>query len=177
MAGVIAAQRTQMTRRGKMSFVTLDDGTARVDVAIYRELHEASRRQLRDDELLVVLGKVQKDDYTGGQRVTAERVLDLAAARQEFGRRLLIRLNGHAEADALRSAIAPFAAGSASAPGGGQGISSSGEPARLPVRIEYGNAQARCAIELGEAWRVRPEDDLIVAIGERLRPLAVSIEY
>ncbi len=173
MAGVIAAQRTQMTRRGKMLFVTLDDGTARVDIAVYRELHEAARRQLRDDELLVVLGKVQKDDYSGGHRVTAERLLDLPAARQEFGRRLLIRLNGHAEAEALRLAIAPFASGPVTA----RPVEPVGEPARLPVRIEYGNAQARCAIELGEAWRVRPEDDLIVAISERLRPLAVSVEY
>jgi hypothetical protein len=51
------------------------------------------------------------------------------------------------------------------------------ESAQLPVRIEYGNREARCAIELGEAWRVRPEDNLIAAIGERLRPLAVGVEY
>jgi DNA polymerase-3 subunit alpha len=165
MAGVIAGQRTQMTRRGKMFFVTLDDGSARVDVAVYRELFESSRRLLRDDELLVVLGRVQKDDYTGGQRVTAERLLDIAGARQEFGRRLLIRLNGFADGEALRSAMAPFAS------------SQCAESAQLPVRIEYGNREARCAIELGEAWRVRPEDNLIAAIGERLRPLAVGVEY
>jgi DNA polymerase-3 subunit alpha len=165
MVGIIAAQRTQMTRRGKMLFVTLDDGTARVDVAIYRELHDACRRMLRDDELLVVQGRVQKDDYTGGQRVTAERLLDLAGARQEFGQRLLIRLNGFADSEALRTAISPFAAAT--------GI----ESAQMPVRIEYGNADARCAIELGQAWRVRPEEGLIAAIGERLRPLSVRVEY
>jgi len=165
MVGVIAAQRTQMTRRGKMLFVTLDDGTARVDVAIYRELHESSRRMLRDDELLVVHGRVQKDDYTGGQRVSAERLLDLAGARQEFGRRLLIRLNGFADSEVLRSTIAPFAAVQRQ------------DEAQLPVRIEYGNREARCAIELGEAWRVRPDDNLLAAIGERLRPIAVSVEY
>jgi DNA polymerase-3 subunit alpha len=165
MVGVIAGQRSQMTRRGKMLFVTLDDGTARVDVAIYRELHDSSRRMLRDDELLVVHGRVQKDDYTGGQRVSAERVLDLAGARQEFGRRLLIRLNGFADSEVLRSTIAPFAAAQCQ------------DAAQLPVRIEYGNREARCAIELGEAWRVRPDDNLLAAIGERLRPLAVSVEY
>ncbi|MFP5407314.1 MAG: OB-fold nucleic acid binding domain-containing protein, partial [Gammaproteobacteria bacterium] len=105
MAGVIAAQRTQMTRRGKMVFVTLDDGTARLDVSVYSELYEAHRRQIGEDELLVVFGKISRDDYTGGQRVVAERILDLVGARQEFGKRLRIRLNGTADDVALRGAI------------------------------------------------------------------------
>ena len=34
--------------------------------------------------------KVTKDDYSGGQRVVAERLLDLTAARQEFGKRVRV---------------------------------------------------------------------------------------
>ena len=49
-----------------------------------------------------------RDDYSGGQRVIADRVLDLTGARQEFGKRLLIRLNGFAEAQALRKVIQPY---------------------------------------------------------------------
>ncbi len=165
LAGVVAAQRTQMTRRGKMVFVTLDDGSARVDVSVFSETLDANRRVVREDEILVVLGKVSRDDYTGGQRVVAERLLDLAAARREFGKRLRIRLNGNADGAALRSVIAPFAAGEA--------IDS---PA-LPVVIEYANSQAHCAVELGPSWRVRPEDGLLTALGERLRPIAVAVEY
>ena len=165
IAGVIAAQRTQMTRRGKMLFVTLDDGSARVDVSVFNELFDANRRLVRDDEVLVVLGKVSRDDYTGGQRVVAERLLDLAGARREFGKRLRIRLNGNADSAALRSVIAPFAAGeSADAPA-------------LPVVVDYTDGAAHCAIELGAPWRVRPEDGLLVALGERLRPIAVDVEY
>src|SRR5690606_31914244 len=66
IAGVVAAMRTQMTRRGKMLFVTLDDGTGPVDVSVFRELYEENRAIVREDELLVVLGKVSRDDYTGG---------------------------------------------------------------------------------------------------------------
>src|SRR5690606_8510262 len=85
IAGIVAAQRPQMTRRGKMVFVTLDDGSAAVDIAVYNELYDAQRRLIRDDELLVVLGKVSRDEYSGGQRVVADRLLDLVGARQEFG--------------------------------------------------------------------------------------------
>ncbi|RPH65068.1 MAG: DNA polymerase III subunit alpha, partial [Burkholderiales bacterium] len=165
IAGIVAAQRTQMTRRGKMVFVTLDDGSASVDVSVYNELYESQRRLIRDDELLVVLGKASRDDYTGGQRVVAERLLDLVAARQEFGKRLRIRLNGIADGAALRGAIAPFAIGDRE-----------GTPA-IPVVVEYGNREAACAVELGPRWRVQPHDDLIGAIRSVLHPLAAEVEY
>jgi DNA polymerase-3 subunit alpha len=165
LAGIVAAQRPQMTRRGKMVFVTLDDGSATVEVSVFNELYEAHRRLIRDDELLVVLGKVSRDDYTGGQRIVAERLLDLVGARQEFGKRLRIRLNGIADGGALRGAIAPFAIGDRE-----------GTPA-IPVVVEYGNRDAACAIELGPRWRVQPHDDLIGAIRSVLHPLAAEVEY
>jgi DNA polymerase-3 subunit alpha len=113
----------------------------------------------------VVLGKVSRDDYTGGQRIVAERLLDLASARLEFGKRLRIRLNGIADGAALRGAIAPFAIGERE-----------GTPA-IPVVIEYGNCEAACAVELGARWRVQPHDDLIGAIRSQLHPIAAEVEY
>ncbi|MFA7667525.1 MAG: DNA polymerase III subunit alpha, partial [Burkholderiaceae bacterium] len=165
IAGVVAAQRTMMTRRGKMVFVTLDDGTDRVEISVFNELYDAHRRIIRDDELLVVLGKISRDDYTGGQRVVAERVLDLVGARQEFARRLRIRLNGRADSAALRSAIGPFAVGDRQ------------DVAAVPVVVEYGNTEAVCAIELGQGWRVQPHDDLLGALADSLRPLETALEY
>ena len=94
IAGIVAAQRPQMTRRGKMVFVTLDDGSAAVEVSVFNELFEAQRRLIRDDELLVVPGKVSRDDYSGGQRIVAERLPDLASARPEFGKPPRTRRNG-----------------------------------------------------------------------------------
>ncbi|MEI8302292.1 MAG: DNA polymerase III subunit alpha [Burkholderiales bacterium] len=162
LAGIVASQRTQMTRRGKMSAVVLDDGSGKLEVAVYNELFERCRSLIRDDELLIIQAKVSRDDYSGGMRVVAERVLDLTAARQEFGKRLRICLNGVAEVGLLRDAIQPYA-GMAQTP--------------LPVIIEYGNTEGRCAVELGERWRVCPREDLLVAVRERLHPLAIQVEY
>ncbi len=165
IAGIVAAQRTQMTRRGKMAFVTLDDGSAAIEVCVFNELYEANRRLIRDDELVVVLGKCSRDDYSGGQRVVAERLLDLERARNEFGKRLRIRLGTRgADHGALRGAIEPFVAAGADA-------------AAIPVVVEYGNRDAACEVELGPNWRVRPHDDLIGAIRSMLRPLAAEVEY
>ena len=65
IAGIIYAMRTQMTRRGKMAFVALDDGEAQVEVAVFNEVYERHRDILREDQLLLIEGKVSKDDYSG----------------------------------------------------------------------------------------------------------------
>ncbi len=165
IAGIVASQRTQMSRRGKMSIVMLDDGSGAVELTLYNETFERYRTLIRDDELLVIHAKVSRDDYSGGQRVVAERVLGLTEARQEFGKRLLIRLNGLAEAGLLRNVIQRYV------PGGAD------DGSAMPVVVEYGNADARCAVELGADWRVRPQEDLIVEARSRLHAQDVAVEY
>ncbi len=165
IAGIVASQRTQMTRRGKMSIVLLDDGSASVEVSVYNEVFERYRSLIREDELLVISAKISRDDYSGGQRVIADRVLDLTDARQEFGKRLLIRLNGLAEGQALRKVIQPYLrVEPTDAPG-------------MPVVVEYGNESACCAVELGAHWRVRPQEDLLAEARRHLHAQAVVIEY
>ena len=168
IAGIVASQRTQMTRRGKMSVIVLDDGSAALEVSVFNEVFERYRALIRDDELLVIHAKVSKDDYSGGQRVTADRILDLTGARQEFGKRLLIRLNGFAEAGVLRDVIAPYLPAPSADPE---------PPPAMQVVVEYGNTRARCAVELGQTWRVRPQEDLLAEVRSRLHPQSVAIEY
>ena len=165
VSGIVVSVRTLMTRRGKMCAVMLDDGSGAAEVSVYNELYERHRSEIREDELLVVQAKVNRDDYSGGQRVVAERVLDLTAARQEFGKRVRIRLNGLADANALRGAIHPFVP------------AASADSQALPVVVEYGNEQGRCAVELGAQWRVRPQDDLLAEVSRRLHPLSVTVDY
>ena len=52
---------------------------------MFNELFEKHRDKLKEDRLLVVQGKVQRDDFIGGLRVTADDLLDLAALRARFG--------------------------------------------------------------------------------------------
>ena len=173
IAGIVASLRTQMTRRGKMSVIMLDDGSAALEVSVFNEVFEKYRNIIREDEMLVLQVKVSKDDYSGGQRVVAERVLDLLAARQEFGKRLMIRLNGIADGLKLKQALHGHLLQPLS-----QSLSqplSDSEP--LPVVLEYGNGNARCMVELGAPWRVRPRDELLTAVQEQLHPLEVLVEY
>ncbi len=72
VAGVIASLRTQMTQRGKMLIVLLDDGTGQCEVTVFNEQFEACRQLFKEDELLVVQGAARNDAFTGGLRFTVD---------------------------------------------------------------------------------------------------------
>jgi DNA polymerase-3 subunit alpha len=162
LAGVVLATRTQMTRRGKMAIVTLDDGAAQVELTVFNELWEAERNKIREDELLLVEGKVQRDDYSGGLRVTADRLLTLGEARGRYARLLQLSLNGGSRAETaarLQTLLSPYRSGG------------------CPVRLRYRNTDAEAELMLPESWRVRLDDALLTGLAEWLSPDNVKVIY
>jgi DNA polymerase-3 subunit alpha len=164
LAGLVAAARTAMTRRGKMAIVLLDDGSAQIEVSVYNELWESSRDLIREDRPLVVQGKVTRDEFTGGFRVVADKLYDLAAARARFARGIRLALNGDvstggAAAKKLRELLAPYRHGT------------------CPVRVCYRSGDAVAELRLGDDWRVTPDDALIDALSAWLRPENVEVVY
>jgi DNA polymerase III subunit alpha len=162
MAGVIAAARMQMTRRGRMMVVVLDDGTAQVEITVFSELFDKHREKLKEDALLIVAGRVQRDDFSGGVRVGADELLDLDALRARFAARLRLAMNGQADARRLQQILAPYRASGSGA---------------CQVVVAYRNAQAACDVALGDAWRVRPDSRLIADLGAWLAPENVQLVY
>ncbi len=166
LAGIVVSLRTQMTRRGKMMILLLDDATAQVEVVIFNELYEQNRHLLKDDTLLVIEGKVNRDDYSGGLRVTAEKIYDLAGARTRFARGLRLACNGqcHAQSNSgrkLAELLAPYKA----------------QEGGCPVWVDYRTHEASCRVRLGEDWQVRLDDRLLESLGDWLKPEAVQVVY
>ena len=164
LAGLAASARTAMTRRGKMAIVLLDDGAAQIEVSVYNELWESSRDLIKEDRPLVVQGRVTKDEFTGGFRVVADKLYDLAGARAKFARAIRLSLNGDAStggaaAKKLRELLAPY------------------RPGTCPVRVCYRAGDAVAELRLGDDWRVTPDDALIDALKLWLRPENVEVVY
>ena len=65
VAGVIVGLRTQMTQRGKMLIVMLDDGSASeaTEVTVFNEVYEANRALFKEDEVLIVQGSARHDMF------------------------------------------------------------------------------------------------------------------
>jgi len=166
LAGIVVSARVQMTRRGRMMAVVLDDGTAQVEVSVFNELFEKHREKLKEDALLVVQGRVQNDEFSGGLRVSADDLLDLEGLRGRYAARLRIAMNGKTDgtrdARRLQQMLAPYRA--------------SGHGACLVV-VAYASASAECEVALGEAWRVRPDSQLISELAAWLAPENVQVIY
>jgi DNA polymerase-3 subunit alpha len=162
MAGIVVSARPQMTRRGRMMVVMLDDGSAQVEISVFNELYEKHRDKLKEDALLVVCGKVQDDQFSGGLRVAADELLDLDALRARYAARLKISMNGGADAKRLQQVLAPYRATGTGA---------------CQVVVSYGNGKGACEVVLGDGWRVRPDSKLIADLGEWLAPENVELTF
>ena len=167
LAGVVMDVRTKMTGRGKMAFVVLDDGSQVREVSVFSELFDGQRAKIVTDEVLVVEGKVSNDDFTGGLRIIADKLLTLGEARSRFARALQLTVNGEvkaaggavAAADRLQGLLTPFRNGG------------------CPVRVRYRNEQAEADLPFGESWRVRIDDTLLDGLREWLPADAIEVIY
>jgi len=146
-----------------MAFVALDDGEAQIEVAVFNEVYERYRDILREDQLLLIEGKVSKDDYSGGLRVSADTLYDLAAARTRFAKGMRLMLNGQANAAKLKEVLGPYRLVNE-------------EPGCL-VTVSYKNNNAYCEMALGQAWRVQLHEGLISSLQGWLSPENVAIQY
>ena len=156
LAGVVYGVRNQQTRRGRMAAVNLDDGSGKIEVAIFNEVWENYRHLVKEDQLLFVEGRVSEDQFSGGLRVTADRVFDLAGARNEFAREIKLSFNGQADAARLAQMIKPHMPGSCA------------------VRVAYRNRDALCEMEIGSA---KISDALLNSLKLWLTPDNVEVRY
>lgn len=167
LAGVVMETRTKMGNRGKMAFVLLDDGTQPREVMVYSEVLDANRGKIVTDEVLVVEAKVSNDEFSGGLRIIADRLLTLGEARSRFARALQLRINGEvgagggaaATAGKLQTLLEPFREGG------------------CPIRVTYRNAAAEADLPFGDGWRVRLDDALLESLREWLPPESVEVIY
>lgn len=166
LAGVVTGVRIRMTQRGKMAIVTLDDAVARVDVVVGNELLNQYAYLIKEDQLLVIEGRVSHDDFSGGNRVNARKIYDLASARSAYASMLKISCNGQSDAAKLTSILAPYRKKSLDA-----------DQKLCPVKIEYHNSQGQASLMLGDAWRVELQDELLQNLKAWLSVENVKILY
>ncbi len=168
LAGVVTGVRIRMTARGKMAIVTLDDATSRIEIVVGSELLNQSQSLLKDDQLLIVEGRVSNDDFSGGLRVNARRLYDLAAARSAYASLLRISCNGQADAGRLRELLLPYCK---------NGALEGSERKGCAVKVEYHNDDARVELMLGDPWRVELQDELLTGLRTWLSDENVKILY
>ena len=165
IAGIVSGIRIRMTGRGKMAIVGLDDGTTRIEVVVGSELLNQSQQLLKDDQLVIVEGRVSHDDFSGGIRVNARKLYDLSGLRNSRASFLKIACNGQADAAKLKTMLQPYCRADTE------------EQRGCPVKVEYHNKSSKVELMLGSAWRVDLHEELIASLTEWLSRENVKILY
>jgi DNA polymerase-3 subunit alpha len=169
LAGLVMEARHRNTPRGRMASVQLDDRTGRMEVAVFSDLYETCCDSLSVDKVLVISGSLSYDEYRGALSVRADRVYDIEQARAAFAERLQIRFDARQLAagaselgllvEQLRTLLQAYRGG------------------HCAVALEYWRADAAGMLRFGDAWRVRPAEQLLKQLRGLLGSDAVKIIY
>ncbi|MDO8894183.1 DNA polymerase III subunit alpha [Nitrosomonas sp.] len=178
LAGIIYSIRVQMTRRGRMGVINLDDGKARVELVIFSELFDANRAWLKEDQLLIAEAKVSNRGYNGEEgdelRITAEQLYDFAGIRSRFAKQIRIHCDPTTlnQVSRLKILLVPFSSQTQK-----PGLSGNHNQPACPVTVIYHNNFASGELELGNDWRVNLHDDLLQSLTAHFKTENIEIVY
>ncbi|MET0985376.1 MAG: DNA polymerase III subunit alpha [Steroidobacteraceae bacterium] len=141
----IAGMVFDMGKRGSRIIFTLDDRSGRIEASMFEDVYQQYRNVLAKNAIVVVEGSIRFDEFIEGWRLTAKRVLDIEQAREQHGRRLLLRWPQQPERNLVRTleqTLKPFRGG------------------RCAVAIRYRSSDARADVMLSDEWCVKPTREL-----------------
>jgi DNA polymerase-3 subunit alpha len=168
LAGIVGDLRVVNGQRGRVAIFKLDDKSDGIEAVVNEELLDAHRDTLRDDELLVVAGKVQPDRFSGGLRLNVTQVWDLAAARARFGRYLSVQADGD---------VAPLAELVRQWPARRSATEHGESVQGLGVRVRVRAEGAAAELDLGDQGRFWPSDDALARWQQLLPKEAPQVVY
>ena len=149
LAGIISDFRVINGQRGKLALFKLDDKSGTLEATADENVINTYRHLLKDDELVIVMAKLQPDRFSGGFRLSVQQVWDLATARCRFGKFLRVAVNG--KAPDIQRLVREFPAK--------REMSEQGELVRgLTVRLAVRRDTAVAELQLGEDARFFPTD-------------------
>ena len=153
LAGIVSDLRIINGQRGKLAIFKLDDKSAVMEATADEAMINANRHLLKDDELVIVMAKMQADRFSGGYRLSIQQVWDLPSARCRFGKFLRVSVNGRAPEVARMVKDFPPQREMTE-----QGELLRGLPVRLKLERRGKNVAAAAELLLGEQAKFFPSD-------------------
>ena len=91
LAGIVSDFRVINGQRGKIGLFKLDDTSGQIETTVDDVMMQANRNLFKEDELIIVMGVIQADRFSGGSpRLKISQVWDLPTARCRFGKHLKV---------------------------------------------------------------------------------------
>ena len=165
LAGVIMNIRVRYIRQGKAAFFTLDDGSGRLELALFDKDYANYADMLSHDDIVVV--EVYRSAYDGARdhvRWRTRTILTLDQARRRFSKSVHIGLRtedlDHRLAARLEESLAPFT-----------------DTDGCPVVVALRTADAETRLRFGDDWKVRPCEEMLCRLQRIAGVERVSFRY
>ena len=162
VSGLVAGMRIMQGRRGQpMAFVTIEDETGRLDVALFGDAFSDFRQYMVTDQCVLVRGTVSADQFSQGVRMQAEWVLPWGLYLKEKSQALrvtLVKDKMNSETlDQLKHQL------------------KSAHTGHARVEFLYHQVQASAQVKAGEDWSVEVTEALIEGLNQVEGVLDVSV--
>ena len=161
---VVQLRQTKSKQTGeRLAFITLDDKTGRIEVSVFGDVYRQYGDLLQQDVVLIIRGGVRRRPQNDGEMVisvSADEIMDIRRAREQFARRLLVRVPVRDQLpEELRRLLTPYRGGS------------------CPVMLQLAHPLGAGQMALGDDWKVAPEEALLEDLRGRFGSQAVTLQY
>jgi DNA polymerase-3 subunit alpha len=175
VAGIISELRIINGSRGRVAIFKLDDKSEVIEAVANQDTLDANKDLLKDDELVVIQGKVQNDRFSGGLRLNVQQVMGLAAARCRYAR--FVRLTAKEPRLPVAEVLREHPARRQPAPQPDLPDQYQGLPIRVVVERHTPELSARGELELGEHGKVFPSEAAMLRFKELMPGALAQVVY
>ena len=161
---VVQLRQTKSKQSGeRLAFITLDDKTGRIEVSVFGEAYRQYGDLLQQDVVLIIRGGVRRRPQGDGEMVisvSADEIMDIRRAREQFARRLLVQVPvADGLPEQLRQLLTPYRGGN------------------CPIMLQLAHPLGSGQMQLGDDWRVAPEEALLEDLRGRFGSQSVTLQY
>lgn len=162
VAGLLLESRVVHTKRGdRLCIITIDDRSARIEATLFPDVVAQSESALITDSVVAVYGQVEQDDFSGGLRIRASKLLPIHELRAQHFQWLSLCVSqgefGPEQLAVLRDSLSGAVGGTCG------------------VKVRLTTPRYRAEFELGDQWRVELKDDLLAELRYRFGGHAVLL--
>ena len=175
VAGIISELRVINGTRGRVGLFKLDDKSETIEAVANQDTLDANKELLKDDELVIITGKVQTDRFSGGLRLNVQSVMSLAAARCRYAR--FVRLTARDAKLPVDELLREFPARRVAAPQPDLPDTHQGLSLRVVIERRTPELSARGELDLGDQAKVYPSDAALLRLKELMPDAQATVVY
>ena len=158
---LISELRYMPTRKGgQIAIINIEDGQMSLNAVVFTKALGAVSDKLIVDDVVIISGKIQRDDYRDGWQVIVDKIENINDVKMNYAKGFEIRL------DAQQQSIFPKIGDLLQAHKG-----------TCPVKISYHTKRLKGSIPLSNDLRVNPDQELVEAINTLTKSQSSKIHY